>query len=110
MFRTLIAIAALVALSGPLQAQKVEKAGPWIGLNVFASDGLKLGHVRCVVANDTGKVQEILFNVGGFLGFGGKIVAVPEGRFQRRDDLILILLGMTSHDAIRLDEDKRCAK
>jgi hypothetical protein len=57
-------------------------------LAVFSSDGSKMGTVQSVSAAPDGSVKAILFKTGGFLGFGGKMVAVPEGRFTKAGDNI----------------------
>ena len=54
-----------------------------IGLAVFSSDGTKLGNVQSVVSAPDGKVTAIHIKSGGFLGFGGKLVSIPEGKFTR---------------------------
>jgi hypothetical protein len=69
-------------------------AGPsLVGLNVFSADGTRVGEVRSVSTDPHGDVAALHIRTGGFLGFGGRVVAVPQGRFIR------------SGQSIRLDLD-----
>ena len=77
---------------------------PMIGLNVFSSDGNKLGSVQSVDAGPDGKVRAIRLKTGGFLGFGGKLVEIPEGKFTKSGDSVQ--LGMTSDEVSKLPEVK----
>src|ERR1700680_3585950 len=56
---------------------------PLIGFAVFASDGTKFGTVDSVDGEPDGRITAINVRTGGFLGFGTKVVAIPEGKFQR---------------------------
>jgi PRC-barrel domain protein len=77
---------------------------PMIGLSIFSSDGSKLGSVQSVDAGPDGTVKAIRFKTGGFLGFGGKVVEVPEGKFTKSGDNVQ--LGMTSDEVSKLPEVK----
>lgn len=80
------------------------KANPLIGLAIFSSDGSKVGTVQAVSATPDGTVKSIQFKTGGFLGFGGKNVSVPEGRFTKSGDSVQ--LGITSEEVSKLPEVK----
>jgi hypothetical protein len=54
-----------------------------VGLTVFSSDGSRVGDVRAVNVGPDGNVAALHVRTGGFLGFGARIVAIPEGRFAR---------------------------
>ena len=84
--------------------QTAPKVNPLIGLAVFSSDGSKLGNVHSVNAEPDGKVKAIHLKTGGFLGIGGKLVAIPEGKFTRAGENIQ--LGMTSDEVSKLPEVK----
>ena len=75
-------------------------ANPLIGLPVFSSDGNKLGIVDSIDGQPDGKVTAINIRTGGFLGFGTKLVAIPEGKFQRAGDFVQI--GMTAEEVSKL--------
>lgn len=75
-----------------------------VGLAVFSSDGNKMGNVRSVSAGPDGTVKAIHIKTGGFLGFGGKVVAIPEGRFTKSGDNIQ--LGISADEVSKLPEVK----
>src|SRR5688500_624399 len=76
------------------------QTNPLIGLAVFSSDGSKLGTIHSVATNPEGKATAIHFKTGGFLGLGGKLVAVPDGKFTRTGDRVQ--LSMTSDEVGKL--------
>src|SRR5262249_13959063 len=77
---------------------------PMVGLSVFSSDGSKLGSVQSVTAGADGKAKAIRLKTGGFLGFGGKLVEIPEGKFTKSGDNVQ--LGLTSEEVSKLPEVK----
>ena len=62
------------------------------------------GDVRAVKTGPDGKVTAIQIKVGGFLGFGGKIVEVPDTKFTQKGETIQ--LGYTSDELSKLPEVK----
>lgn len=54
-----------------------------LGLSVFSSDGNRVGDVRAVNLGPDGRIAALHVRTGGFLGFGARIVAIPEGKFAR---------------------------
>jgi PRC-barrel domain len=74
-----------------------------VGLAAMSSDGRKLGSVQNVSTGPDGKTV-IFLKTGGFLGFGGRVVAIPEGKFTRSGEFIQ--LGMTAEDVSKLPEAK----
>lgn len=88
----------------PADPQAANKVNPLIGLAVFSSDGSKVGTVHSVSAAPDGKVTAIHFKTGGFLGFGAKLVAVPDGKFTRNGQNVQ--LGITSDEVGKLPEVK----
>jgi hypothetical protein len=91
------------APSKPSAAVKNEKH-PMVGRNALASDGTKVSDVRAVKTGPDGKVTAIQVKVGGFLGFGGKIVEVPQGKFTEKGNTIQ--LGYTTEELGKLPEVK----
>ncbi|MCJ2127309.1 PRC-barrel domain-containing protein [Methylobacterium sp. E-045] len=53
------------------------KASKVIGLRVVGQDHVKVGSIEDVMVDGNGRVQAVVIDVGGFLGVGGKRVAVP---------------------------------
>jgi hypothetical protein len=54
-----------------------------VGLDVFSSDGTRVGDVRAVSTGPSGDIVALYVRTGGFLGFGARTVAIPQGRFTR---------------------------
>jgi hypothetical protein len=99
------------SVRGPLTAPKPSDTqsaapakNPMIGLSVFSSDGSKLGSVQSVNAGSDGTVKAIRLKTGGFLGFGGKMVEIPEGKFTKSGENVQ--LGMTADEVSKLPEVK----
>jgi sporulation protein YlmC with PRC-barrel domain len=47
------------------------------GMPVIGSDGDRLGEVSDIVLSDSGDIESVIIDVGGFLGLGEKPVAIP---------------------------------
>jgi hypothetical protein len=77
---------------------------PLIGRNALSSDGNKVGDVRAVKTTPDGRITAIQLKVGGFLGFGGRIVEVTEDKFMQKGDVITI--DYTLDEANKLPEAK----
>ena len=86
-----------------------EKAAPpaaadqLVGLTAKSSDGTNLGTVQAAIMEPNGKTA-IGVKVGGFLGFGGHIVAIPNGKFDRVGDTVQI--NMTADEVNKLPKAK----
>jgi len=80
------------------------EANPLIRMAVISSDGSKVGTVQSVSTGPDGSVKSLHIRTGGFLGFGARLVAIPEGRFTRNGDNIQ--LGMTADEVSKLPEVK----
>jgi len=81
-----------------------QEANPLIRMAVVSSDGSKVGTVQSVSTGPGGAVKSLHVRTGGFLGFGARLVAIPEGRFTRSGDKIQ--LGMTADEVSKLPEVK----
>ncbi len=80
------------------------EANPLIRMAVVSSDGSKVGTVQSVSTGPDGSVKSLHIRTGGFLGFGARLVAIPEGRFTRSGDKVQ--LGMTAEEVSKLPEVK----
>jgi len=80
------------------------EANPLLRMAVFSSDGSKVGTVQSVSTGPDGSVKSIHIRTGGFLGFGARLVAIPEGRFTRNGNNIQ--LGMTADEVSKLPQVK----
>ena len=58
--------------------------------------------VHSVNVESDSKVKAIHIETGGFLGIGGKLVAIPEGKYTRSGDNVQ--LGMTADAVSKLPE------
>jgi sporulation protein YlmC with PRC-barrel domain len=90
-FKPAILIAALMACSIPAFAAndypsaKMETTLPnealtitdWYKQNVYDANENKIGDVKDVLVDKSGKIVTLIVGVGGFLGAGEKDVAVP---------------------------------
>src|ERR1700721_1769435 len=95
MFKPAIAIAALVACSMPAIAandypnarmqtflpSEAMTVTDWYKQNVYDPNENKIGDIKDVLVDKSGKVVALIVGVGGFLGAGEKDVAVP---FERK--------------------------
>jgi sporulation protein YlmC with PRC-barrel domain len=60
----------------------VHKEGQWrasklIGVNVYNDNNEKIGDINELIVDKSGKVDNVVLGVGGFLGMGEHYVAVP---------------------------------
>ena len=74
-----------------------------VGLTAKSSDGTNLGAVHSVVTGPGSKVT-IGVKVGGFLGFGAHMVAIPDDRFNRIGDTVQV--NMTADEINKLSQAK----
>src|SRR5262245_17507595 len=75
-----------------------------VGLTAKSSDGTDLGFVYGVMMERGGKTTAIAVKVGGFLGLGGHMVILPDGKFNRVGDTVQI--NMTANEVNKLPEAK----
>lgn len=96
------------APEAPATPRMTERAQPassaLLGKDVFSSDQTRLGKVEKVISGQDGKATAIHIKTGGFLGFGGKMVAIPESKFSLRGDNVQV--QMTAEDVSKLPEEK----
>ena len=69
---------------------------PEPGVPVFSVDGNKVGSVESVDRTADGKVTAVNVVTGSFLGFGSKLVSIPDGRFAY--DGKIVRIEMTADD------------
>ena len=65
-----------------------------VGASVFTDGGERIGAVDDLVMVEGDKVSVAIIAVGGFMGVGAKLVAVPYGQLKRDGDR-LVLPGVT---------------
>ena len=69
----------------PSDAPAARTGQDLVGLLVFSSDGTRVGEVRSVNTGPDGQIVSLHVRTGGFLGFGGRIVAIPEANSSGAD-------------------------
>jgi sporulation protein YlmC with PRC-barrel domain len=63
------------------------KEGQWrssklIGVNVYNDNNEKIGDINELIVDKSGKIDEVVLGVGGFLGMGEHYVAVPMDKLK----------------------------
>ncbi len=69
----------------------VHKEGQWrssklIGVNVYNDNNEKIGDIEELIVDKSGKVDNVILGVGGFLGMGEHYVAVPMEKLKWVDE------------------------
>ncbi len=64
----------------------------WVGKPIESSDGQNVGEIAEIVAGRGDSVQEILADVGGFLGFGQKRVKLMPSQITQRGEKLVVSL------------------
>jgi sporulation protein YlmC with PRC-barrel domain len=62
----------------PIDKSAIEKpeAGKLIGHRVENAEGQKIGEIEAIHINKSGKVEDVIVGVGGFLGIGERDVSI----------------------------------
>lgn len=77
-----------------VRLERGQRLSQVIGASVFLDGGERIGAIDDLVIVDGDKVQVAIIAVGGFLGLGSKLVAVPFQQLKRDGDR-LTLPGMS---------------
>jgi sporulation protein YlmC with PRC-barrel domain len=78
---TVVAISMLVSTAALAQTQTASDKGQWqasklIHMNVYNAQNEKIGDIKELMLDKSGKVNTVAIGVGGFLGMGERDVAV----------------------------------
>ncbi len=76
---------ATVRLEGGYRASKV------VGAAVYNAENQQIGTVDDIILDHENRADLVVISVGGFLGVGGKLVALPYGKIERTDNGKVIL-------------------
>ena len=84
---TTTAPAATAAPAAPLAASGASYTGNWraskvVGLNVYNSGNESLGSINDLLTDQQGSIKAVVVGVGGFLGVGEHLVAVPYDKIK----------------------------
>jgi len=76
------------------------------GANVVSVNKERIGKVANLILNDDGKVEAAVIKIGGFMGFGGKTVAVTYdslniSRNRKGDAIDRVTVAATRDDLLR---------
>ena len=99
----LCAAVAVLVLTRSGLAQDGSTASKVIDLPVFAADGIKIGRVSDVSVTD-GRIDQIRISTASAMGFGERIVTVPQTAFTIKGDMVLIP-DLSSEDVAALPSD-----
>jgi hypothetical protein len=78
-----------------VRMQNGHRASKIIGAGVYSDANTQIGTVDDLMITPDQKVALAILSVGGFIGLGGKLVAVPIGQLQQGADGKLMLAGAT---------------
>jgi sporulation protein YlmC with PRC-barrel domain len=59
------------------------KADKLSGMDIYGTDGKKIGDVDKVLADSSNQIKAVTVDVGGFLGIGAKEVVIPISQLQK---------------------------
>src|SRR3984885_12082682 len=70
------------AIMAPVTASDSSFQGDWraskvVGLNVYNDNNESLGSINDLLTDKSGNIKAVVISVGGFLGVGTRLVAVP---------------------------------
>ena len=87
---------ASVRMENGIRASKI------IGAGVYSDPNTQIGTVNDLMLTPDNKVALAIISVGGLIGIGGKLTAVPIGQLQREPDGKLMLPG-ASKDSLNAE-------
>ncbi len=79
------------------------RAEQLIGQNIYGSAGEEVGEIEDIVINRNARATAALVDVGGFLGIGGRRIAVPMEQLNMQGDRI-VATGMTREQVRQMPE------
>jgi sporulation protein YlmC with PRC-barrel domain len=100
------AVLGLSLLSGAATAQVVNssRGSEIIGANVLNNSGVSIGKVDDLIITQDGKAPQAVLSVGGFLGVGARLVAVPYDSFKISIDSKVTYPNATKENLAALPE------
>jgi sporulation protein YlmC with PRC-barrel domain len=85
----------LAAVNVDIVATTGYRATKLLGSDVYNGQGEKIGRLDDFIVGSDEKVSVAVVAVGGFLGMGARMVAVPATNFETNDNGQLVLPGAT---------------
>lgn len=80
------------------------RASKLLGSDIYNDQGEKIGKVDDFLVGSDNNVSVAIVSVGGFLGIGAKLVAVPAGSFESNDNGQTVLPGANKKELMKLPE------
>lgn len=77
-----------------------------VGKTLYGADDEEVGEIQDVAMGTDGTVESVLIDVGGFLGIGGKTVAVPVDQVEMQGDKVMAS-GLTKEQAEEMPEHSK---
>lgn len=82
----------------PLASSDSSYTGNWraskvVGLNVYNSSNESLGSINDLLTDQSGNIKAVVVGVGGFLGVGEHLVAVPYDKIKFVNDPVVTASG-----------------
>lgn len=77
------------------------------GKQLYGAEDKRIGEIQDVVETD-GDVEAVVLDVGGFLGIGGKQVAIPAYEMEVRGDRLVT--DLTQKEVEKLPEYQKAEK
>ncbi len=71
------------------------RASKLVGAAVYNDQDEKVGSVDDLIVGADNRIMDAIISVGGFLGVGGKLVAIPYGQLRVGTDLKVTMPGAT---------------
>jgi sporulation protein YlmC with PRC-barrel domain len=87
---------AQVRLEGGYRASKV------VGAAVYNAQNQQVGTVDDIILNHQNQADMVVLSVGGFLGVGGKLVAMPYAKIQRTDNGKVLLADANKDELAKM--------
>jgi sporulation protein YlmC with PRC-barrel domain len=78
-----------------------------IGTNVVDAEGETVGSINAFLLDQDGQIDHAIVDVGGFLGFGAKSVAIPVEELQVGPDQDEVVVAMTREQLDAMPEWRR---
>jgi sporulation protein YlmC with PRC-barrel domain len=73
-------------------------------MDIYGSDGKKIGEVNKVLADSSNAVKAVTVDVGGFLGMGSHEVVIPIDKLQKGTENKRLQTAMSKDEIQKLDE------
>jgi sporulation protein YlmC with PRC-barrel domain len=86
---------AIVAVNVDVVAATGYRASRLLGSDVYNDKGQKIGKLDDFIVGSKAEVSIAIVSVGGFLGMGTRLVAVPAALFESNDKGQVVLAGAT---------------